>query len=107
MDANPDSIEMTARDQGVEFPVKVVPGSSRHQIAGVWNTALRVAVTAPPQRGKANKQLIRLLAGTFGVKPGDVTVTHGQTQPLKRVHVAGVSLEQARHAVATALGITH
>jgi len=32
----------------LRFPVKVVPGSARERIVGLYGTALKVAVTAPP-----------------------------------------------------------
>lgn len=101
MRANADDIQIAERDGGVEFSVKVVPGSSRNQIAGVWDAALRIAVAAPPEAGKANKQVVRLLADTLAVKPADIAITHGQTQPLKRVRIAGISGELARRAIAS------
>jgi len=42
--------------------VKVVPGSSRDQIAGWLGDALKIKVTAPPERGKANEAVIEILA---------------------------------------------
>ena len=89
-------VQITERAGGVEFSVKVVPGSSRDRIAGVWDTALRITVAAPPEAGKANKDVVRLLAATFGVRRGDVAITHGQTQPLKRVRIHGLSADHAR-----------
>jgi uncharacterized protein (TIGR00251 family) len=96
-------IQITERDGGVELAVKVVPGSSRDKVTGVWDTALRIAVSAPPEGGKANKQVCVLLAATFGVRRADVTITHGQTQPLKRVRIEDLSATQARHALTAAL----
>ena len=92
-------IQITDSDGGAEFSVKVVPGSSRTQLAGTWDTALRLTVAAPPEAGKANKEVVHLLATAFGVKRGDVAITHGQTQPLKRVRVAGLSAERARQTL--------
>lgn len=103
MNPGADAIEILEHDDGVEFAVKVVPGSSRNKIVGVWETALRVAVAAPPEGGKANKEVVRLLADAFGVKRGDVTITRGQTQPQKRVHIAGISVSGARRVVAKSL----
>lgn len=99
MKGDPENIEMTEREDGVELAVKVVPGSSRNEIVGVWNAALRVAVAAPPEGGKANQQLIRVLADNFGVKRAAVRIVRGQAQPLKRVRMAGISAEQVRQAL--------
>ena len=103
MSNHADDVQITSHDDGVELRVKVVPGSSRDRVAGVWDTALRVAVAAPPEGGKANARVIRLLAGVFGVGRGAVTITHGLTQPVKRVRIAGLSREQACRLLVAAL----
>jgi uncharacterized protein len=69
--------------------VKVVPGSSRTAIAGVWNGMLKVKVAAPPEKGKANKALVEFLAAALGLKGKDVAVISGQTNPVKHVEIAG------------------
>jgi uncharacterized protein (TIGR00251 family) len=107
MSNHAEDVQLTVRDSGIEFSVKVVPGSSRSRIAGVWGTALRVAVAAPPEGGRANTQVICLLARAFGVSRGAVAITHGLTRPLKRVRVTGLSGEQARRLLAVALPGAH
>jgi len=75
---------------GIELTVKAVPGASRDAIAGRLGDALKIKVGAPAEGGKANKAICELLARTLGVARGDVTITAGQTQPHKRIAVAGV-----------------
>jgi uncharacterized protein (TIGR00251 family) len=103
MSADAAAVQIVERAGGVELSVKVVPGSSRNQIAGVWDTSLRLAVTAPPEGGKANKQVVRLVADAFDVKRSDVTIVHGHTQPLKRVRIENLTAEQARQTLAALL----
>ena len=69
--------------------VKVVPGSSRTAVAGVWNGMLKVKVAAPPEKGKANESLTAFLAEKLGVKPGDISITSGQTNPVKHIAICG------------------
>jgi uncharacterized protein (TIGR00251 family) len=38
--------------------VKVVPGSSRDQIMGWLGDPLKIKVTAPPEKGKANEAVV-------------------------------------------------
>jgi uncharacterized protein (TIGR00251 family) len=99
MSNSPESVQISEHEDGVELTVKVVPASSRNRIMGVWNKALRVAVAAPPEGGKANQKVVRLLAEAFDIKRGQVAITHGQTQPLKRVRVTGLSAKQVRELV--------
>lgn len=76
---------------GVQFAVKVVPGSSRDRIVGRYGDALKVAVSAPPEAGRANQRLCELLAASLGVPARDVLVVSGTSSPRKVVQVRGVA----------------
>lgn len=101
-EATPIPIEADA--DGVSFHVKVVPGASRDRVAGVLGRALKVAVAAPPEGGKANRAVVKLLARALGVKAAQVTILSGQTQPLKRVQVQGVGTAAVADRLRIALG---
>jgi uncharacterized protein (TIGR00251 family) len=79
---------------GVVFTAKVVPGSRRTTVAGVLDTAIKIRVTAAPEKGKANQCLIAFLAGQLGVKKNAIEILSGQTNPIKQVRVAGISGEE-------------
>lgn len=96
MAAELPELAITARPGGVELCVKVVPGASRSRLVGQLGEALKVAIAAPPEGGKANAALIDLLAGALGVKRSDVAIVSGHSHPLKRVAVAGLSVAEAR-----------
>ncbi|HNS21453.1 MAG TPA: DUF167 domain-containing protein [Sedimentisphaerales bacterium] len=76
---------------GVLFTAKIVPGSSRTKVAGALADMVKIRVAAPPEKGKANECLIAFLAQQLGVKKNAVTIVAGQTNPVKQVHIAGVS----------------
>ena len=81
-------------DGGIEFGVRVSPGSRRSRIVGFYGDRLKVRVAAAPQAGKANRELCRLLAEELGVPAGDVAIVRGDTSPDKVVRVRG-ALPQA------------
>ena len=83
-------------DGGALLHLKVVPGASRSRVVGVHGERLRVQIAAPPEKGRANKELCALLARSLGVRRSDVTVVRGASSPRKTVHVGGV--EPARVA---------
>ncbi len=56
---------------------------------GKGGTALKVAVTAPPEAGKANEALLTLLAKTLAVKRRELSLVLGAADRRKLVHVAG------------------
>ncbi len=76
--------------------MKVVPGASRTAILGTWNDALRVAVAAPPEAGKANAAVIKLLSDSLGVDRRSIEIRAGHSRPLKTLLVAGLSADELR-----------
>ena len=67
--------------------IKVVPKSSRDQIAGWLGDRLKVRVSAPPERGKANAAVEKLLAEALDLPTSAVRVVAGATTPLKSVEI--------------------
>lgn len=104
MAADFSQLDISATVGGVEFAVKVVPGASRTKIAGLLGNALKLAVAAPPEGGKANEAVVALLAKTLGVKRGQVAIAAGHAQPHKRIAVAGCAPETLRAALARHAG---
>lgn len=82
--------------------MKVVPGASRTRIVGVLGDALKVAVSAPPEGGKANAAVCKLLATRLGKAKSDVSIVAGHSQPHKRVFVRGCDAATVRAALRTA-----
>lgn len=89
-------IELTADEAGVRLPVKVVPGASRTRLQGELDGRAKIAVAAPPEKGKANDALVAYLAKQLGIRRQAVAVIQGQTSPTKTVHLAGVTAEDVR-----------
>ena len=82
------------------LPVKVVPGSSRSVIAGWLGDALRIRVTAPPERGKANAAVASLLDEVLGLPKGSARIVSGGTSPRKLVEIAGLTESEVRRRLA-------
>ncbi len=74
----------------VTLQVKVVPGASRSRIAGWLGDALKIQVAAAPERGKANAAVIDVLSEALGIKPSQISVASGHTQPRKTLRIEGV-----------------
>jgi uncharacterized protein (TIGR00251 family) len=68
--------------------VKVIPRSSASEIAEFLpDGSLKVKLAAVPERGKANQELVALLAAYFDVRQDAVAVVAGETSQRKRVHI--------------------
>ena len=89
-------LDLQQSDLGVLVPVKVVPGASRSKVVGILNGALKVAVAAPPEKGKANKALIKILAETFDLPKNRVSIEQGQCSPHKVVLLHGANADHVR-----------
>lgn len=75
----------------IRLPIKVVPGASRDGIAGWLGDSLKIRVSAPAERGKANAAAERILAAALGVRPECVRVVAGRTSARKAVEISGLS----------------
>ncbi len=93
-------LDLQQSDLGVHMPVKVVPGASRSKIVGILDGALKVAVAAPPEKGKANKALIKILAETLGMPKNRVSIEQGQSSQHKIVLLHGADADPVRQRLA-------
>lgn len=83
------AVRYEVRGDAVLVPVKVVPGASRSRVVGVLGDRIKVSVAAPPERGAANEEVVRVLARRLGVPASAVRVVGGHGDPRKTVAVAG------------------
>ncbi len=93
-------IRVDEKSGAVLFSVRVSPGASKTRALGEHDGALKVAVNAPPEKGKANKELVAFLAAALGVKKGEVSVAAGEASRTKRIAVLGVSASVAGERLA-------
>ncbi len=71
---------------GQTLEVRVTPRAAQNQITES-ETGLRASVTAPPDGGKANAAVIKLLARALGVPKSALTLTRGATSRNKVFHL--------------------
>jgi uncharacterized protein (TIGR00251 family) len=83
---------------GVEFAVLVSAGSSRSAVRGRHGDALKIAVRAAPEQGKANAEVAEVLAEFLGLPRKQVGLVAGLTSRHKRVQAFGITVQglQAR-----------
>lgn len=83
---------------GLRVAVKLRPGARRAAFLGTvpaapipgWPPArLSLAVTEPPEAGRANEAAIAAIAAALGVKPGAIALIAGKTSRDKLFSIAG------------------
>jgi hypothetical protein len=72
----------------VVLKVKVKPGSPVNRIRGEQGKVLKIDIKARPEKGKANKELVRFLAQQFRVDKNNVKILGGKTGSFKTVRVS-------------------
>ena len=94
----------TPGSRDIEVEVRVQPGASRDRIGGFHDGTLRVYVGAPPERGKANAKLLRLLAKALGIARQRVLLIRGETSRTKRLRIIGMSEDEFQERMLRASG---
>jgi uncharacterized protein len=97
-------IELRTVDGGVVLPVQVQAGARRNGILGVRNGMVRVAVTAAPEKGKANEAIVRILSEEFGVAKSAIELVSGATSAKKQFLVVGRRVEEVRRVIESIVG---
>ncbi len=78
--------------------VKLTPKASKNEIQG-WQddgqggNILKVSVTAIPEKGKANRALIKLLAKKLKLPASSISIISGETSRIKKVKIDASGME--------------
>ncbi|MCC7474701.1 MAG: DUF167 domain-containing protein [Pirellulales bacterium] len=89
--------------RGVVVAVRAHAGARRNAVVGEREGSLRVAVTAAPEKGKANRAITDVLSKAFGLSKSEVELIAGETSPQKRFLLVGLTEDEAQKACHTIL----
>lgn len=96
-------IELGKHSAGVVLPVRAQPGARANGVRGEHQGALKVSVTQAPEKGKANKAIIEVLAKSFGLSRSQIQLLSGDTSHDKKFVVAGIDAEELQSRIAELL----
>lgn len=89
--------------QGVILPVRAKPGAKSNELLDVFDGALRISVTAPPEDGRANEAILRVVADTLNLRLSQITLLSGAKTKVKRLLVVGITAEDLVSRIDAAL----
>lgn len=85
-------------DGNAILAVHAQPGAGRTQVTGRHGDALKIRVAAPPEHGRANAALAKVLADSFGISvkgvAGSVELVSGETSRTKQFKISGVDPDE-------------
>jgi uncharacterized protein (TIGR00251 family) len=71
-------IKLREKEGGIVVSVKIQPNSSKDRVIGEYADRIKVAVTVAPEKGKANKAVIKIFSKWLGVKSSDIQIISGE-----------------------------
>lgn len=83
--------------------ITVSPGAAKSELVGRHGAGWRARIAAPPERGRANRALVDLLAVVLDVERGRVAVVGGHTARRKLVEVDGLDAAELERRLAAAV----
>jgi uncharacterized protein (TIGR00251 family) len=89
-------------DATTRLRLRVAPGAARSAIVGRHGDAWKLRVQGAPERGRANAEVLSLLAETLGVPERSLTLVSGHASRDKVVQLAGLDAEEAEHRLGRA-----
>jgi uncharacterized protein len=89
-------LKLTGKEEKLTLVVRVTPNSSSNHISLESDGKLAVKLTSPPVEGKANKDLVKLIAKKLGIPQSDVSIKRGEHSRDKVLVISGVSAETFR-----------
>jgi uncharacterized protein (TIGR00251 family) len=87
-------IALSDHPEGVLLPVRAQPGARKAGVLSEQAGSLKVAVTAPPEDGRANKALLEVLREALDLKRSQIELASGETSREKKFLVRGVTREE-------------
>lgn len=97
-------IALTEHAEGCVLPVRAQPGARRTAVLGEQSGALKVAVTAPPEDGRANQALTEALRDALGLKRSQVELLSGAKGRQKAFLIRGVKAAELQAKLAALAG---
>jgi uncharacterized protein (TIGR00251 family) len=89
-----DAVKQTK--DGVVIDFEVTPGAKSTIVPSgysVWRKRVEVKLRSPPEKGRANEELIEALSDIFKVPSSGIEITSGATNSRKSIKLHGVTLD--------------
>jgi uncharacterized protein len=77
----------------IKISFKVQPNAGHNQVIDLVNGVWKIKIAAPPDKGKANKELVDFLSELLEVKKDQINILRGHASHNKVVEIEGIDQE--------------
>lgn len=84
------------KSMGLEIPLHVQPRARREEMAGLYNGAVKLKITAPPVDDAANRAVIEFFASRLAVSRSQIHIVSGLRSREKILRIENMTLEEFR-----------
>ncbi len=77
----------TVRDNNVLLRLKIKANASQNKLKEIKDGRLYIEIKSIPDKGKANKELIKFLSKTFKAAKSNIIIDSGTTSKFKTVNI--------------------
>ncbi len=92
-------IDVRKVEGGIVVSVKVQPNASKDRVVGEHADQIKIAVTVAPEKGKANKAVIKVLSHWLGIKSSDIEIVSGETSKDKKVFIRNINEDDINRVI--------
>ncbi len=91
-----DSVEMK---NTLKMKSGIVPAASNPVVVGWLGDSFNVCVASPPEKGRANRELLKLLEDGLQLQASDIAIVAGAGSQLNTVEIQGCTMSDHREKV--------
>ena len=85
------------KDGNLTIKIKAVPNSSKNEICGLYDDALKVKLKAPAVENKANEELVKFIAKSLKLPKSSVVLKSGNTSKLKILYIENCTIDKFKN----------
>lgn len=71
----------------MKLKVKIIPNASKNEIVGEQEGVLKIKIKTQPEKGKANKELIKFLAKEWDIPKSSISIVKGMRSKIKILQI--------------------
>ena len=88
-------------ENGIRLSAIIQPRSSKNEVIGIYNNALKIRLTSPPVDGVANKACIRFFSKLLEISPSEIRIVQGVSSRNKTIEIISTTEKKFREILKT------